>query len=160
MHEFESAKIHVPFMLTGVKQKSGNAQACDIIQLEKESIMSQRNLLLSFVTTGLILVSGSTFAVDTPAEPVFGSQLMTEQERVEHRNAMRTARTDEERAKVRSTHHDQMVLRAQERGVTLPAVAPEQPPRRGMGPGMNGGGQGVGQGMGPGQGMGGGRGRQ
>lgn len=118
--------------------------------------MSQRNLLLSLFSAGLILVSGSTFAVDTPAEPVFGSQLMTEKERVEHRNAMRTARTDEERAKVRSTHHDQMVLRAQERGVTLPAVAPEQPPRRGMGPGMNGGGQG----MGLGQGMGGGRGRQ
>lgn len=145
-------------MLTGVKQESGNEQACDIIQFEKESIMSQRNLLLSFVTAGLILASGSAFAVDTPAEPIFGSQLMTEQERVEHRNAMRAARTDEERATVRANHHEQMVLRAKERGVTLPAVPPEQPPRRGMGPGMSGGGQGMG--MGQGQGMGGGRGRQ
>lgn len=114
--------------------------------------MSQRNLLLSFVTAGLILASGSAFAADTPAEPVFGSQLMTEQERVDHRNAMRSARTDEERAAVRAKHHERMLVRAQERGVTLPAAPQEQPPRRGMGPGMSGGGQGMGQGMGGGRG--------
>lgn len=110
--------------------------------------MSHRNLLLSLVAAGLLVASSGAFAADIQNEPVFGSQLMTEQERLEHRNAMRSARTDEERATVRANHHEQMVLRAKERGVTLPAAPPEQPPRRGMGPGMNGGGQGMGAGRG------------
>lgn len=114
--------------------------------------MSQRKLLLGLFTATLLLGSGGAFAADPAAEPVFGSQLMTEQERIEHRNAMRAARTDEERANVRAKHHEQMVQRAQERGVTLPATPPEQRPfagpRGGMGPGMNGGGQGMGQGRG------------
>ena len=118
--------------------------------------MSQRNLLLSIATAGLLLTSTGALAVEPAAEPIFGSQLMTEQERVEHRNAMRSARSDEERAAVRAQHHEQMVQRAQERGVTLPATPPEQRPmagpRGGMGPGMNAGGQGRGQGQGAGRG--------
>ena len=78
--------------------------------------MSQRNLLLSIATAGLLLTSTGALAVEPAAEPIFGSQLMTEQERVEHRNAMRSARSDEERAAVRAQHHEQMLQRAQERG--------------------------------------------
>jgi len=114
--------------------------------------MSRRRLLISLVAAGLLLGSGGTFAADPVGEPIFGSQLMTEQERIEHRNAMRAARTEEERAAVRARHHEQMVQRAQERGVTLPATPPEQRPsagpRGGMGPGTNGGGQGMGPGRG------------
>lgn len=114
--------------------------------------MSQRNLLLSLVAAGLLLTSGGAFAADPATEPIFGSQLMTEQERNEHRNAMRAARTEEERTAVRAKHHEQMLQRAQERGVTLPATPPEQRPyagpRGGMGPGMSGGGQGMGAGRG------------
>ena len=120
--------------------------------------MSQRNLLLSIATAGLLLTSTGALAVEPAAEPIFGSQLMTEQERVEHRNAMRSARSDEERAAVRAQHHEQMLQRAQERGVTLPATPPEQRPmagrRGGMGPGMNAGGQGQGRGQGQGAGRG------
>lgn len=115
-------------------------------------MLSQSRLLISLVTAGLLLSSGGAFATDPVAEPIFGSQLMTEQERVEHRNLMRTARTEEERAAVRAKHHEQMLQRAQERGVTLPAAPPEQRPyagpRGGMGPGMNAGGQDMGPGRG------------
>ncbi|WP_248280628.1 hypothetical protein, partial [Aromatoleum aromaticum] len=66
--------------------------------------------------------------------PVYGSQIMTPQERAEHRDRMRAARTLEEREQIRAEHHERMVERAKERGVTLP----DEPPMRGrgmMGPG-------------------------
>lgn len=84
--------------------------------------------------------------------PIFGSQMMTPQERIEHRERMRAAKTLEERERIRAEHHEQMLKRAKERGVTLP----EEPPMRGgamMGPG---GGMGPGPGGGMGGGMGGG----
>lgn len=113
-------------------------------------MLSQSKLLISLVTAGLLLGSGGAFSADPVAAPAFGSQLMTEQERVEHRTAMRSAQTDDERVAARAKHHEQMVQRAQERGVTLPATPPEQQPyagaRGGMGPGMNAGGQGMGRG--------------
>jgi hypothetical protein len=72
-------------------------------------------------------------------ETIYGSQLMSEQERLLHRDRMRTAKTDEERKRIRAEHHAQMQERAKERGVTLP----EEPPARGQGMGMGpGGGQG------------------
>lgn len=102
-------------------------------------------------TTLALLISGAVQA-QAPAAvdetPVFGAQIMTEQERAEHRERMRAAGTPEEREQVRLEHHKQMVERARERGVTLP----EEPPMRGgMGPG---GGRGPGAGMGLGGGMG------
>jgi hypothetical protein len=86
--------------------------------------------------------------------PIYGSQLMTEQERIDYRARWRAARTDEERAKLRSDHHERMKERARERGVTLP----DEPPARGAGAGPRGGmGSGAGGGAGgPGPGPGGG----
>jgi hypothetical protein len=89
-------------------------------------------------------------------EPIYGSQLMTKQERAEHRKKMRSAKTVEAREQVRAEHHERMKERAKARGVTLP----DQPPAAGggMGPGPGGGaGKGSGAGMGPGPGMGGSR---
>lgn len=83
-------------------------------------------------------------------EPIFGSQMMTREERAAYRGKMRAAKTPEERATLRSEHHDQMVARAKERGVTLPAEPPSVRPRGGPG-GMGGG---MGPGMGPGTGTG------
>ncbi|MDP2155327.1 MAG: hypothetical protein Q8J61_04955 [Sulfuricella sp.] len=85
-------------------------------------------------------------------EQVYGSQLMTQEERVAYRTRMRAAKTQEERERIRAEHHEQMKVRAKERGVTLP----DQPPA--MGGGMSpGGGMGSGGGgMGSGGGMGGG----
>ena len=87
--------------------------------------------------------------------PIYGSQLMTQQERNEYRAKMRTAKTAKERERLRYEHHERMQERAKERGVTLPA----EPPVRGggMGNGMTPGG-GTGNGMGGGFGSGGGMG--
>jgi len=79
-------------------------------------------------------------------EQVYGSQLMTQQERTAYQARMRAAKTQEERERIRAEHHEQMKVRAKERGVTLP----DEPPARGGGMGPGGGG------MGPGGGMGGG----
>jgi len=77
---------------------------------------------------------------------IYGSQLMTQQERNEFRARMRAAKTVQERERIRNEHHRQMQIRAKERGVTLP----DEPPARGggMGPGGMGGGMGPGGGMG------------
>jgi len=68
---------------------------------------------------------------------------MTEQEREAYRERMRATTTREEREQIRLEHHQQMLERARERGITLP----EEP--------LNGSGQGMGQGMGKGGGRGG-----
>lgn len=82
---------------------------------------------------------------------IYGSQLMTPQERAEYRARMRAAKTAEERERIRNEHHEQIKQRAKARGRTLP----DQPPARGRGMGRRGGmGRGNGNGMEPGGGMG------
>lgn len=76
-------------------------------------------------------------------EVIYGRQLMTQKEMNEYRAKMRTAKTADEREKLRKAHHDKMAARAKERGVKIP----DEPPARG--PGM---GPGPGKGMGPGGG--------
>lgn len=99
--------------------------------------MTNMKTLMSALTLGL-LTSGAIGADET----VYGSQLMTNQERIEHRNKLRAAKTLEQREQIRLEHHEQMKLRAKERGVALP----DEPPAQGGGGG---------RGMGPGAGMGG-----
>lgn len=108
---------------------------------------------ITAIALGAALLSGAAIAQQTGGkeEQVYGSQLMTQQERLEYRNRIRQAQTQEERERVRTEHHQQMRERARERGVTLPD---EPPAGRGMG---QGGGMGQGAGMGPGAGKGGGR---
>lgn len=74
-------------------------------------------------------------------ERIFGSQLMSPEERNEFRAKMRNLKTREEREAFRAEHHKQMVERAREKGMTLP----EEPPAMG-------GGMGPGGGKGPGEG--------
>lgn len=88
-------------------------------------------------------------------ERIYGSQLMTRQERAEYHSKMRSLKTNEEREAFRLAHHKKMQERAKEKGKTLP----DMPPAQGGGMGPGGGGMGSGGGMGPGGGMGGGRGR-
>ena len=107
---------------------------------------------LGIVSTALLLLcAGTNVTIAADTAPIYGSQLMTRQERIEHRNQMRTLKTEEERNAYRLEHHNKMQERAKERGVTLP----DSPPAAGggMGPGAGGG-------RGPGAGAGGGRGRQ
>ena len=66
-----------------------------------------------------------------PEAPIYGHQLMTQQERRDYREQMRSARSWEERE-----HHERMRERARAKGVTLP----DSPPARGPGaaPGAKG----------------------
>lgn len=74
--------------------------------------------------------------MDQDREMIYGSQLMTEQERNAYRERIRMAKTNEERERIRAEHHKEMLARAKERGVTLP----EEPPMKGgKGMGMGGG---------------------
>lgn len=59
-------------------------------------------------------------ADDGTGEAVFGWELMTPEERAEHRARMRAAKTVEERERIRAENHARMQERAKERGVTLP----------------------------------------
>ncbi len=102
--------------------------------------MIKRQFILYTTLVAALGLSAPGFAADPP---IYGSQLMTAQERAEHRDRMRNAKSDAERQQIRNEHHERMRIRAKERGVTLPEV----PPSRGQG-----------KGMGPGDGMGGGMG--
>jgi len=86
-------------------------------------------------------------------EQIYGSQLMTRQERVEFRARMRAAKSAEEREQIRLQHHEQMKERAKAKGVTLPDEPPATGGHMAPGGGMRpGGGMGTGGGMGPGGG--------
>jgi hypothetical protein len=129
--------------------------------------MMKKTLMVSALATALSLSSGLVLAADqVPAkekaqtqEQIYGSQLMTQQERAEQRDKMRAAKTAEEREQIRKEHHERMKERAKERGVTLP----DEPPARGSRMGSGGSGMGSGSGGmgsgGGGMGSGGGRGR-
>ena len=86
---------------------------------------------------------------------VYGSLLMTEQERNEYRNKIRAAKTAKERELIRHEHHQLMTKRAKKQGVTLPDEPPAMGSHRGM---ESGAGMGPRDGMGSGGGAG-GRGR-
>jgi hypothetical protein len=93
-------------------------------------------------------------------DQIYGSQLMTQQERNEYSARMRSAKTQQERDQIRAEHHASMQARAKERGVTLPAAPPTKRSAQGTGPGYGSGvGAGPGGGAGAGGGGGGGRGR-
>lgn len=66
---------------------------------------------------------------------IYGYQLMTERERSEFRERIRTANSEQEREWIRDEHREQMQARARERGVTLPGLAHGAGPRQGGGPG-------------------------
>lgn len=68
--------------------------------------------------------------VSNSGDTVYGWQLMTEQERMEHGNKMRSMKSEEEREAYRNEHHMMMQERATERGVTLPDQP--QPRSKGM----------------------------
>ncbi|WP_321325493.1 hypothetical protein [Thiomicrorhabdus sp.] len=72
------------------------------------------------------------FMVVVPAsanevEPIYGSQLMTQQERLEHQAQMRAAKTPGEKQRLRQLHHQKMQLRAKQKGIVLPDQPPAKP---------------------------------
>ena len=114
--------------------------------------MRKQDLIVAGLTTVLLLSSHALFAKDN--QPVYGSQLMTQQERTEFQQRMRNAKSDAERQKIRNEHHKKMQIKAKEQGITLP----DKPKKSGAGSGKVKG-QGMGEGMGEGKGMGKGMGR-
>ena len=94
--------------------------------------------LLSAISISMLMQVAPTTVSE---ETVYGYQLMTEQERAEHRAKMRSFNTEAEREAYRQQHHEMMQERARAQGVTLP----DEPMSRGQGRGM-GKGQGMGQG--------------
>lgn len=113
--------------------------------------MFKKAFLISAMAGSLLLVVNPVLAADPPVqnqaqEQIYGSQLMTMQERAEYQARMRAAKTVEAREKIRAEHHEAMQVRAREKGLALP----DEAPARGMGGGTGSGG---------GMGSGGGRGR-
>jgi hypothetical protein len=76
-------------------------------------------------------------------DQIYGSELMTMQERSEYQARMRAAKTEQEREAIRLEHHKQMQARAKAQGKTLPDAPPAD-----RGPGMGPGGGGMGPGGG------------
>lgn len=80
--------------------------------------------LLGVLATTSAMWSGAAHAQDKvqtqTQTQIYGSQLMTDAERTEYHSKIRTLTTDKERDAFRSDHHDNMKIRAAEKGVTLP----------------------------------------
>ena len=118
--------------------------------------MIKRTLIASSMAAILLISTHVLNAADP--QQVYGSELMTQQERAEFQKKMRNAQSNDERQKIRNEHHKRMQIRATEQGVTLPVTPPTAGGGKGPGGGM-GGGRGPGDGTGPGGGMGGGKNR-
>ncbi|MEY2342893.1 hypothetical protein AB4090_12390 [Acidithiobacillus sp. IBUN Pt1247-S3] len=109
----------------------------------------------------VLMASASFAAEEAPAvsqsagKTAYGSQLMTQQERAEHRNKLQSAKTEQERKQIRAEKHEAMQKRAEEKGLKLPENAPSTGMHQGgmRGSGMMGG-AGGGAGMMGGAGMG------
>lgn len=97
----------------------------------------------------LLLPSGLVLAADQATgqeriqtqeqEHIYGSQMMTEQERHEYRTRMHAAKTNEEREQIRMEHHERMTKRAKAQGLSLPDTPPPKGSLKRPGGGMGGG---------------------
>jgi hypothetical protein len=103
--------------------------------------------ILTFITGALALSMGVALASEPAAAPqaakeqVYGSQLMTPQERAAHRAKMRAAQTAEEKAQVRSEEHARMKERAEQQGKAMLDTPPARGGGMGPGPAAGGGGR-------------------
>lgn len=114
-----------------------------MVLYEKDYFMKIINLIFaSFALIAIMLPLQNVYS----EEEVYGWNLMSEQERIQHQETMRNLKTNEERERYRIEHHEKMKQRAQERGVTIPEMPRDRMRNNGMGSGM-------------GSGMGGGKGR-
>lgn len=112
----------------------------------------KRPLMVSALATTLTLSAGFSLAADQvqtqdklqtqQQDQIYGSQLMTQQERNAHLAKMRAAKTAGEREEIRNEHHMRMLERAKNRGLTLP----DKPPAKGGGIAPGGGGKSSGRG--------------
>ncbi|MDT8385046.1 MAG: hypothetical protein RRB22_11580 [Gammaproteobacteria bacterium] len=96
--------------------------------------MENKRFITAALAAALFLTAIPAYSADE--EPIYGSQLMTQQERIEHRERLRSAQSAEEREKIRNEHHKRMQERAKAAGKSLP----DEPPKNGgfMQPGGKG----------------------
>jgi len=103
-----------------------------------------KKLIVLLVTFCFVwFFAGVSLAADPPKaqqqDRAYGWNIMTPEERAEHRAKMRSFETNEEREQYRIEHHKKMQERMKERGITLP----DQPRNRegkGLGDKRRGGG--------------------
>ncbi len=96
----------------------------------------KKSLIMSTLTAALLVSGGPVVAADQ--DQIYGSQLMTQQERLEYRKKQLNAKTAAEREQIRQEHHASMQERAKSQGKTLPEKAPAggaMHKEGGMGPG-------------------------
>jgi lauroyl/myristoyl acyltransferase len=116
---------------------------------EKESTMKIITSLITFITVlFLLLPLQSSYA----AEEAYGWNIMTQQERMQHRETMRNLKTQEEQERYRMEHQKKMQERAKERGLTLPDSPQERDRMRDQMRDQTGSGSGMGGGSGSGMG--------
>ena len=114
--------------------------------------MKNRYFAMVVLACGLMLFGNAVVAADKDQDRtrdqtqlqdksmIYGYQLMTVEERAQHRAKIRSLKTEQEREAYRQEHHKLMQARARERGVTLPEVPVQR--GSGSGPGSAGGGRG------------------
>jgi|GEM_PF-6472059 len=86
--------------------------------------MLKLSLKKSLLVALFLAFSAPSMAVEQ--EPIYGSQLMTQQEQQAHQAAMKNAKSAEEREQIRLEHHEKMRLRAKEKGVPFADNPPEK----------------------------------
>jgi hypothetical protein len=57
---------------------------------------------------------------DSDGQPIYGEQLMSQQEREQYSERIRSAGTQEERARIREEHRREISTRAEKQGVSIP----------------------------------------
>ena len=87
--------------------------------------MLKSNLIKALCLTSLFTLPMSS-AMAMEEAPIYGSQLMTQQEQQSHRQQMQAAKTPEARALIRQENHKKMRLRAKQKGINLPENAPAE----------------------------------
>ena len=80
--------------------------------------------LMVVLAVAPLIWSGAAQSQDQAQAQIYGSQLMTDAERIKYQSKIRSLKTDKERDAFRSEHHEKMKVLATEKGVTLPAVPP------------------------------------
>lgn len=109
--------------------------------------MFNKIILVSGLSAVLLVASGTGFAAEQDRDQIYGSGMMTNQERAEYRSQMQAASSAEERMQIRNEHHKQMQARAKERGINIPDEPPAMRQRQdGMGSGSKCGSGGMGGG--------------
>ncbi len=108
--------------------------------------MPRMSFVLQALTAALFTILGVSVAIAAdqemakPAaqagaesgEQIYGSELMTKEERAEHRAKMRSLKTAAEREAYRKEHHMKMQERAKKMGKTLPDMPPAAGSQGGM----------------------------